>query len=194
MKEKSEISQQDFENLLGWFSVDREKAGEQYEQIRQGLIRFFRFRGCDEPEFLTDETINRVAGKLSTFSFNENVKTITYFYSFASKIYLEDRTRRKKKETLNDAKDYFAESAPAAFEDGEERNFDCLEDCLAKLPAEERDLIIQYYSKEKKAKSELRMKLAERFNLKVTALHTRVHRLRISLRKCVENCLAEKCL
>ena len=70
MKKHSEITQKDFEGLLDWLAPDREEAGKKYEEIRDGLIRFFRFKGCNDPEFLADETINRVASKILTFMVN----------------------------------------------------------------------------------------------------------------------------
>jgi len=189
MKKFSQITQEDFQNLLGWFSDDREKAGEKYEQIRQGLIRFFRFRGCNEPESLTDETINRVARKLSVVQFDENVKMNAYFYSFASKIYLEYISQNKRMSFIELNEEFLDKNIS---EENTDCEFDCLEDCLAKLPAEENNLILQYYSKDKKAKIELRTKLAEKMKLKMGTLHIRVHRIRILLRNCVEKCLTEK--
>ncbi len=189
MKKFSQITQEDFQNLLGWFSDDREKAGEKYEQIRQGLIRFFRFRGCNEPESLTDETINRVARKLSVVQFDENVKMNAYFYSFASKIYLEYISQNKRMSFIELNEEFLDKNIS---EENTDCEFDCLEDCLAILPAEENNLILQYYSKDKKAKIELRTKLAEKMKLKMGTLHIRVHRIRILLRNCVEKCLTEK--
>ena len=87
MKKDLTLTQEDFDSLLGWLSSDRDEAGVLYEKIREGLIRFFRFRGCDDPSTLADETINRVALKVNTFDSAKDVKTITYFYGFASNVF-----------------------------------------------------------------------------------------------------------
>jgi DNA-directed RNA polymerase specialized sigma24 family protein len=193
MKKDSQMTQEDFENLLGWFAEDREKAGEKYEQIRHGLVRFYRYRGCDEPESLTDETFNRVARKLRVVTFDENVKMNAYFYSFASRIYLEYVAEKRKKATNVELDEriqgqYFLLPSEGV----QESDFTCLDECLAKLPPEDKKVILQYYSLDKKAKMNLRTNLAEEMNLKMGALHTRVHRIRVALRNCVEKCLAEK--
>ena len=190
MKKVSQISQEDFQNLLNWLSDDREKAGEIYEEIRRGLIRFFRFRGCEEPESLTDETFNRVAGKISLVEFDENLKINAYFYSFAANILLEYIARRKKASFV-ELKENLADENTLQTKETE-RELSCLDVCLARLQTEERNLILQYYSRDKKEKIELRTKLAEELYLKAGALHTRGHRLRLVLRECVEKCLAEK--
>src|SRR5689334_9508444 len=96
MRKKTQISQEDFDNLLAWFSNDADEGGKKYEEVRAGLIKYFYYRGCPESESLADETINRVATKLANFTFDGNFKLITYFYSFASKIFLEDYSERKR--------------------------------------------------------------------------------------------------
>ena len=189
MNIKSQITQEDFENLLVKFAPDREEAGLRYEKVRQGLMRYFRFRGCDDPETLADETINRVAKKLTVLEQQETLKLVPYFYSFAARIYLEERKEKARKGAL--PLDELDPPAPQTSEQTErkERESRCLERCLAGLKAEDRALIVEYYSREKIEKLRLRAELAERLNVKLPALHTRVHRLRGSLRECLEKCL-----
>ena len=71
---------------------------------------------------------------------------------------------------------------------------DCLEECLTKLPKEESRLVIQYYGQDKSEKFALRKKMAEGLNLKMPALHTKVHRIKNVLRECIEECLKENSL
>jgi DNA-directed RNA polymerase specialized sigma24 family protein len=187
-----QITQESFDSLLGWLAPDREDAGRRYEEIRKGLIRFFRFRGCDDPETLTDETINRVAGKLSSFTFDRNVKTITFFYSFASNIYLEDLAKRKKRPLQLDSVEGCPHHLSAGDDTQNDQEFDCLDECLSARAKAERDLMIQYYAREKSEKFELRKRLATEMNLSPAALHTKVHRLRAALRECLNDCLRRK--
>lgn len=182
--------QEDFENLLDWLSRDRERAGEIYEEIRQGLIRYFRFRGCSDEDALADETINRVAVKVLSLTANENVETINYFYGFARNIYREYLARRREIE-FNSALNY-ASSNHQAHSETEERRHKCLENCLKKLPDSERELVVRYYSRNKIAKIELRRKIAEELDLNAGTLHTKVYRLRNTLRKCIQKCINEK--
>ena len=193
MKKDFTLTQEDFDALLGWLSANREEAGRQYEMIREGLIRFFRFRGCADPHTLADETINRVARKVSTFDSSKNVKTITYFYGFASNVYLE-YVRTAKSREVQVEPEYL--SSPRSFitADSSHVECDCLEKCLTKLPKEESRLVIQYYGQDRSEKFARRKKMAEGLNLKMPALHTRVHRIKNVLRECIKECLKENSL
>ncbi|HEX8736858.1 MAG TPA: hypothetical protein VF721_16110 [Pyrinomonadaceae bacterium] len=193
MKKDFNLTQQNFDALLDWLSPNREQAAEQYENIRRGLIRFFRFRGCADPLTLADETINRVAAKASTFNSAENVKTISYFYGFASNIYLE-YVRTVKSREIQLEPEYFSFSQNLKSPDASNVQCACLEKCLTKIPREESSMVIQYYAREKSQKIELRKKLAERMNLNIPALHTKVFRIRNTLRECIEKCLKENSL
>ena len=192
MKKYFELSQQDFDNLLDWLASDREEAGEKYEEIREGLIRFFRFRGCSDAAALADETINRVATKISTFTFDSQVKIISIFYGFASNIYLEYISRRKKREIEYEPNLSIGSTKPASPENSDDDIYECLESCLGKLEVEENELVVTYYSKEKSARLALRKELANMMNLRVGALHTRIYRIRHVLKLCIEECLHEK--
>ncbi len=182
---------EDFENLLHWLSADREQAGKLYEEIRQGLIRYFRFRGCAEEDALADETMNRVAVKVLSFTSDESVETINYFYGFAKNIYREYLSRRRREVELDPALNYAASNHQARF-DIEEGRHKCLENCLKKLSDSDRKLVVRYYSENKIAKIELRRKIAEELELNAGTLHTKVYRLRNTLRKCIQKCLSEK--
>ena len=189
MKQDSQITQELFDALLEWLSPDRDMAGRKYEEIRKGLVRFFLFRGCDEPDTLADETINRVAKKLSSFNFEKNVQTITYFYSFASNIYLEDVARRKKRVVLDDIERNLAGVTIHPAHRAQDAKLQCLEECLRQRPESERALVIRYYAGEKAEKFEIRKAIASELCLNLGALHTKVHRVRALLRKCIELCL-----
>ncbi len=188
MKIDLALSQQDFKALLDWFSADRDEAGRQYEMIREGLIRFFRFRGCADPATLADETINRVASKISTLDSSKEVKTITYFYGFAANVFREYLRKTKNRETQF-TPEITLPSQKYELLDSSVTEHDCLEDCLTKISGEERLLVTQYYSLEKSEKFEMRRKLAEKANLKLPALHTKVFRIRGVLRECIHDCL-----
>ena len=194
MKKDFNLTQEEFDSLLGWLAADRDEAGVLYEKIREGLIRFFRFRGCDDALTLTDETINRVAHKVSEFDSAKNVKTSSYFYGFASNVFFEYSRTNKKRVISLDAGEFESARNFRAAEDAPDTECDCLEDCLTKLSREESALVVQYYGKDKSEKFERRRKLAESLNLKMPALHTKVFRLRNTLRECVEKCLEKNSL
>lgn len=185
MKKQSELMPENFNDLLNWFSADREIAGEKYEEIRNGLIRFFYFKGCAEAEELADETINRVAKKLQVLDLSNNVKPINLFYGFASKIYLEYFNRIKKSEIEFNPD---LHSLPPSSENTRQK---CLEHCLTKLPDNGGDLIVEYFTFEKAKKTEHRRQLAEKLQMEMGAFHTKIHRLKTILRQCIEKCAAQ---
>ena len=189
MKDISRLKTEDFETLLGWFSDNREQAGAEYLKIREGLIRFFRYKGCSDAETLADETINRVAEKIPSFDESKNVKKLTIFYGFAANIFLEYlRTQKRQNEKLNKfgvTQNSFAETN----EEPDDSKIECLNKCLGELSAEEREIFIEYYGQEKEKKSLARKKIAGRLHCEMNTLHVRVFRLRGVLAKCIEKCM-----
>src|SRR5215471_11614968 len=59
------LTQEAFDRLLASLGEDREVAGERYVEIRKNLVRFFEWRGSAFPEDHADETINRIAKRIS---------------------------------------------------------------------------------------------------------------------------------
>lgn len=181
MENYRKLTQENFETLLLWLSTDRDKAGEMYEQIRTKLLRYFNFKGCPDAEGLTDETINRVVGKLSTLDLSTGNQPITIFYGFAQNVCFEYLKTEKREVSLDDAINLRTEDP-----ENPDFRFSALEECLQKLPHSDRFLILQYYSESKSQKFDLRRKLAEKQNLTMGAMHIKLHRLRKSLRDCIE--------
>ncbi len=188
MKKQFGLVEENFNDMLNWFSLNRDEAGKKYEEIRNGLVRFFYFKGCADAEDLADEAINRVATKLPTLDLSDNVKPINLFYGFASKIYLEYYSRIKKQELEFNADLHSSTKEP------ENKNQHCLEHCLSKLPAEDGDLIVEYFCLEKAEQIEQRRNLAEKLQMEMGAIHTKIHRLKKILRECIEKCAAENSL
>ncbi len=192
MKRTTQILSEDFESLLKWFSHDAEEAGIEYEKIRGGLVRFFRFRGCSDPDILTDETINRVTAKVMGLDFSENNKKITIFYGFAKNVYREYiRSKSSNEVQLLPELPFAAVKLEIGTVD-KDASFECLENCLKKLKRQERVLILHYFSKEKAEKILLRRKIAEELGITSNALHVRVYRLKEGLKTCIKSCKGEK--
>jgi DNA-directed RNA polymerase specialized sigma24 family protein len=186
MKSTYVLQQDDLDQLLNLLAPDREAAGVKYEQIRAGLIRYFDFKGCDDPASLADETINRVASRIADFDPSMNVQPSTYFRGFAAKILMEHKRRRRPAQPLDPER--FVANPPDAGSDAEDQSR-CLGHCLMKIDAGERDLIVKYYSRERQEKIELRRRLAEEMNCSPEVLYTRVFRLRAALKQCIRACL-----
>jgi DNA-directed RNA polymerase specialized sigma24 family protein len=70
-----------------------------------------------------------------------------------------------------------------------ELRIECLQHCLRDLSPENRELILQYYQGDKRAKIENRRQLSERLGLAINSLRMRALRLREQLQTCCEACV-----
>src|SRR5689334_24730966 len=168
-------------DLLAWLDPDREVAGQKYENVRRGLIKIFISNGCCDVEDLADETINRVAKKLTEIKDTYDGDPSRYFYGVAKNIVHEAHRRRVPPPV-----------PPETWKtDDVDPEYECLESCLDKLTPENRELVLEYYQDEKKAKIDHRRQLAEKLGIAVNALRIRAFRIRNSLEVCVRTCLVK---
>jgi RNA polymerase sigma factor (sigma-70 family) len=185
-RRKWALTQDAFDRLLAAFGEDRERAGDKYLEVRGNLIRFFEWRGCPFPEDHADEAMNRVARKLAEGEAVLNPSA--YCIGVARLLLLEiNKERAREQQALGEMA-----SSPATTNDDDpesEASIECLRACLENLPADNRELIIEYYQGEKGTKIENRKKLTERFGVPVNTLRMRALRLREKLQACVEQCL-----
>ena len=181
MKKSWVLSQESFDALLDWLAPTREQAGLRYENIRLRLIRIFASRGCYDSEDLADETINRVATKVPDIREGYSGDPALFFYAVANHVYQEYRRKR------------VPVPPPVLLANSVEleKQFQCLEKCLELLTTENRELVVDYYQNEKKAKIDHRRLLAGRLGIAPNALRIRACRIRASLSDCVEKCLAQ---
>ncbi len=171
---------------MGWLDQNRARAGAKYEEIRDGLIKIFTARGCTDAEDLADETINRVSMRAAEISKDYAGDPAPYFYATAKAIYMEYLRRRQA--PWHDA----PPGLPPAAEPSEmEHRYSCLDLCMRRLSEEQRDLVLRYFSEEKRAKIEARKRLAEELGIPVNALRIRVHKIRVSLERCIQECLSQ---
>jgi DNA-directed RNA polymerase specialized sigma24 family protein len=186
MKRDRILTQENFESLLAWLDADRELAGKRYEDIRRRLIKIFTSRGCSVPEELADETIDRVMGKVQELAVTYVGDKSLYFYGVAHNVYLE---HCRKKPTVP-VPHTLTIAEP---DDGElEQEFQCLERCMQGLTTNNRHLVLQYYRDVKQAKINNRKLLADQLGIALNALRIRAFRIRATLQKCVQNCMAQR--
>src|SRR5262249_5396488 len=152
-----------------------------YLETRRRLVRYFDRKNCLTPDELADETLNRVARRLSEEGQIRDASPARYCYIVAKYVYLEHQRRPVRNqislETLPVMGDLSAHPAPAEI-DMEAQRMGCLESCLQQLIAEQRELILEYYRGEQRAKIEQRRRLAERLGLTTNALSIRAYRIR----------------
>jgi DNA-directed RNA polymerase specialized sigma24 family protein len=182
-KERLRVNQEAFDQLLGWLNPEREQAAARYEEIRRRLIMIFTCRGCPEAEDLADETFDRVTRKVQEIAPTYIGDPALYFYGVAHNVHLEYVRKQFRSVPA---------PPPALVEDEVTPAYECLEECMRKLSAAERALVLQYYQEEKRAKIEQRKLLAERLGIALNALRIRAYRIRATLQKCVQACVAAR--
>jgi RNA polymerase sigma factor (sigma-70 family) len=195
-KKEWELTEEAFQGLLDHLSSDRDEAAESYERTRRKLIIFFEFRGCLTPEELTDETINRVARRIQEGQSIHTGNIGSYFYGVARNVMHEYwKETDRKSESIRALARVSEIEAPDEVNShntqrmAQERRLQCLERCLAGLPAEARRVIFLYYRDEKGAQIETRRKLAQELDIADYALRLRVSRIRAKLDSCIHECL-----
>lgn len=187
-RRQADLTPENFGRLLDWLDQDRERAGQRYEQIRLRLIKIFTCRGCTNAEELADETINRVAEKTQQITESYVGNPAAYFLGVAENIYLEYRRKAQIHETalpvdIEERKEPLRENA--------EFQYRCLEQCMDRLSAQNRELILAYYgsAEDPRHKINNRKALSERLEIGANALWIRAHRIREGLKKCIAACV-----
>jgi RNA polymerase sigma factor (sigma-70 family) len=185
MARDSAVPPESFEEILAWLDPDRDTAASMYIQLREGLAKIFSWAGCDDLEGLTDETIDRVARKVHTIRQTFVGDPRAYFYAVARNVIREQLKKVKAHASLDNVE----LAVPEIEEESADVREECLHSCLQKLSAENRELILNYYAKEKQAKIDHRAALADRLEMSVETLRVRAYRVRKALVKCIERCL-----
>jgi len=173
------MSQETFEALLYWLDSDREQAGVKYEEIRSKLIKYFAGSSQIEAEALADETINRVARRLNEIKDKVYGERVRYFFGVARKVLME-YLRRKQPQV---------KSGSVVDSNSIELEYRCLEECMAKLSPQNRELVMRYYAAEGRERIEQRKLLAEELGIAPNALRIRAYRIRAELQKCLKDCV-----
>ena len=180
-----DLTQAQFDSLLGWLDADREAAALKYERIQLRMTRIFACRGCSEAESLADETIDRVAAKVDWLIANYVGDPTLYFYGVAQNVFREYLRRKPRTDPLSGS------ASEAAKSDDDERSYVCLDNCMEHLPRENTSLVMKYYEGEKQTKISNRKRLADDLGITLDALRIRAYRIRGELRKCVLHCLEQ---
>src|SRR5262245_56590758 len=120
-----------FDALLRALHADRERAAEKYEEIRQRLRRFFRWRDASGPDELTDETIDRVGRRVAEGEVIRAPDVGRYFLGVARNVLREawQRERQRGIQIAGAPADMLAAPAPEA-DRAQEARLDCLDRCL----------------------------------------------------------------
>ena len=184
-----ELTQEVWDSFIALLDADPERAGHRYESVRKKLIFFFRSRQCIPPEDWADEVLGRVIRK----SVEEEIRSFElYTLGIAKKVASEayrDRANRSRALELD---------LPAPVLDPEiwkeqDQRMNCLEECLQRLFARDRDLVLEYYRHVRQEKIQTKIKMAKELGISMGALRVRASRIRERLADCVKTCMNAGC-
>ena len=191
MARDSAIPPESFEEILAWLNPNRDVAATMYVQLRHDLEKLFMWGRCADPEWMTDETFDRVARKVHEVRPTYEGDPRLYFRAVANNLIKENHKKIKTQVSLEDI-DLPGPQVTETEDDASAHLEDCLQQCVQKLSADKRELIVGYYAKEKQAKIDHRNELAQRFGISVETLRVRVFRILESLAECIGRCLKRK--
>src|SRR5262249_47650171 len=166
--------------------------------MRRRLALYFDRKNCLSPDDLADETLNRVARKLEEQGAITDLPPAHYCYLVARFVFLEYLRGGQPSQTSFEEPAHSAVPSSlsgSADKDSEsqarEKLHQCLDHCLGQLPRADRELILEYYRGEQRAKIEGRSRLAKRLGLSTNALSIRACRIRDKLEVCIRGCCRE---
>ncbi|HEY7285173.1 MAG TPA: hypothetical protein VH497_07015 [Vicinamibacterales bacterium] len=181
-EDRRSLSARGFARLLERLHADSGRAGQEYEQLRRTLVKFFDWRSVSAPDECADEVLDRLAVKLEDTSVQDVKK---YALGIARLVALE----RRRGPAFASIDEMGHERFAAPVRDDELNPLqDCFDRCLAELPEENRSLLLRYYDGERSVKISNRQRLASKLGLTDNALRSRVQRLRDRLEQCVREC------
>lgn len=183
------MTRDELEALLALLDSDREKAGERYENFRRKLIRLFEWRGCDRAEDLADETIDRVARRLDRGIALTSSDPYGYFCGVAHMVYKEFLRSSSRERKVRDSGEWTPPIYVPEEEEPSDPRLECLRCCLAKIPQDQRALLLRYHQGENNIRN--RKTLASELGIPLNALRIRVHRTRRKVETCVHDCLKQ---
>jgi DNA-directed RNA polymerase specialized sigma24 family protein len=178
------LTEEAFAKFLACLDPDPARAGEKYEELREALVKFLDWRGAPFPEELVDETFNRVTRKLYE---GETIRDLaSYCHGVARLVFLQSLEHPSAKRVELEELPPIAVSEPEP--DVANARQECLIRCLRRLPVENRELIIEYYRKEKREKIDHRAAQAAKLGIPLNALRSRAQRIRDKLERCIRKC------
>src|SRR5207248_240366 len=132
---------------------------------------------CLAPDELADDTLNRVARRLEEEGTITDAPPARYCYVVAKFVFLEYLRHVDQGQTalaaLGRARRASIDSAGAPESPSDAALLDRLEHCLARLPADDHALILEYYQGEQGVKIAKRRALAAKLGLSANALSIR---------------------
>jgi len=158
---------------LAILDPDPDRASAKYFDLFRRLVKFFEWRNCHPAEELAQETLTRGLNSVAAGAEVYAVDPNQFFLGYARNI-ARECWKARQMGSLAD----IDEPASATGTAGQVEERILLSQCLALLPADERDLIVRYYAGDHRA-------VCLALGLSAGALRVRVHRIVDRLRNQV---------
>ena len=183
-RQKWSLTKEAFDGLLAALGPDRESAGRLYLRIRRDLVRLFEWRGCFAPDDYADETMNRCARKIAE---GDEIRDLTTYAIGVARMLLREMARDRARHVmpLNDVPEPCVRWSETTIDI--ETRVESLRRSLARLSAEDRHLILNYYEGDKSEKIGRRKMLMEQLCITASTLRMRALRVREKLQLDTKN-------
>jgi hypothetical protein len=184
MTKRINLSQDDFDRLLKWFGPDRDVSAKRYLETHERLARLFHFKGCNCPEDLADEVMDRVAKKLPLVGIksSDHIAVLLGYARNVLREYWREEVSFGEESGLSQDSLVVDETAH------KEARSRCLDSCLGRLSEDDRWTLLEYYKYEPGKKIEHRKTMAERRQTTLNALRLKACRLKFVVADCVKRC------
>jgi hypothetical protein len=188
-KQPSRWGQEEFRAFLAWLNPDKHKAADEYVRLIQRLQFFFEARhdAASHAAELADLTIDRTIKKLAEEQEVASKDPLRYVQNVAHYILLEFRKAGLTLPLTVDPPD-----PRATANDIQVPRMDCLEKCLAELPAEDAELVRKYHLRDESERVRSRQGAAKELGITAGALRVRVFRICRRLAECVADCMKKR--
>jgi DNA-directed RNA polymerase specialized sigma24 family protein len=160
---------------------NRDDAGQQYQLIRESLIRIFVSKGFSDAEDMADEAMDRVGNRLPELRETYVGEPVRYFHGVARYLILEHGRRR---ESTTDQIPVLPTEINRHSDE-----YECLLKCLKFLAEDKQELILDYYLYHGHDKIEHHRVMAAELGITDGALRGRAFQVRSRLEKCISNCI-----
>jgi DNA-directed RNA polymerase specialized sigma24 family protein len=175
----------DFESFLKQLDPSGERATEAFDRLRRRLVKFFEWNRMPA-EDLASETLEKVVTRLR----HERVSDVTAFaHGVARSVLAQARQKSARERGFVPESDSVDPEQEIVDYIDQLSEVTCLRGCLAKLKAEDRGLVLEYYNGEVKDLGLQRRALADKNGMSINTLRVRVIRIREMLRQCLVECM-----
>lgn len=158
--------------LREFFDADPDRCRVQYADLRARLKKYFDWRGCRNPDELTDETITRAVQRITEGA--PVADLMHYCYGIARFIRMEEWKKRHELVVTTDL-----EGASASMDASASLEQTILaKECLRMVPPDEEILLREYFWGD-------RNDLADRLHITPNALRIRIYRILEKIRQLV---------